>query len=783
MRLKLPCRRCLPLIWAVLSSICSCCLVEPQPATAASPNFAQQVRPILAEKCFHCHGPDAQTRQADLRLDVAESARLVLTATGDDTSELLDRITTHDVELRMPPAEAIKQLTEQEIQILTQWIDSGAAYSEHWSFVKPVRGQPPSACHDSWCTNPIDAFVLESMRQQGMHPSPMAAPETLARRVSLDLIGLPPTPQQLSQFRQNATRHGFDSAYSQWIDHLMSTPQYGEHMALPWLEAARYADTDGYQNDRYRYQHAWRDWVIRSLNENMPYDQFVIEQLAGDLLPNATLWQQVATGFCRNHRINSEDGSIPEEWLTENVVDRVDTLGTVFLGLTIGCARCHDHKYDPISQTEYYQLFAYFNNVAEHGVGPNNGNSPPFVELPSSWPLLSAQEDHALVPEPVKLRRSREADNGNGLKRPQAGEPSTVMVMHELPEPRETYLLMRGQYNMPDKSQRLWPALPAALSGTSAESLPPKSRLELAQWLVGPDNPLTARVAVNRVWQQFFGRGIVESSDNFGAQGTLPTHPQLLDWLAVEFVESGWDLRHIQKLILQSATYRQASTMSPELLESDPHNHYLARGPRRRVPAFVLRDQALAVSGLLVQRVGGPSVKPYMPADIWSSISNNKYEQDSGESLFRRSLYTYWRRTIPPPTMMNFNAAAREVCTVRTEATNTPLQALTLMNNVSFIEAAKKLAERELHHGSTEQQIQGCFERCTSRVPTAMELQILTTAHKHFLQTYRSQPEAATELLAQGEAPYDTRLPQAELAALTMTASLILNLDEVISNE
>ncbi len=755
---------------------------------AAGPDFAQQVRPILSEKCFQCHGPDAQTRQADLRLDVADSASSVLKATRGDKSELLLRITTHDSELRMPPAEAVKQLTQDEIRILTQWVESGAAYSAHWSFVVPQRGEQPETWNDGWCANPIDAFVLHKLHQLGMRPSPVAAHETLARRVSLDLIGLPPTPQQLAKFSEDITQHGFEWAYAQWIDRLLSDPRYGEHMALPWLEASRYADTDGYQNDRYRYQHAWRDWVIRALNDNMPYDQFAIEQLAGDLLPQATLWQQVATGFCRNHRINSEDGSIPDEWLTENVVDRVDTFGTVFLGLTVGCARCHDHKYDPISQTEYYQLFAYFNNVAEHGVGPNNGNSPPFVELPQSWPLLSAEEDHAILPEPVKLRRSREADNGNGLKRPQAGEPTTVMVMHELSEPRETYVLSRGQYNMPDKSKPLQPGLPVALNNTHSDNAgsgnaSPKNRLELARWLVSSENPLTARVAVNRLWQQFFGMGIVESSDNLGSQGTLPTHPQLLDWLAVELIESGWDMRHMQRLILQSATYRQASTMSEDRVERDPKNQYLARGPRLRVPAFVLRDQALAVSGLLVDRTGGPSVKPYMPADIWSSISNNKYEQDSGENLFRRSLYTYWRRTIPPPTMMNFNAAAREVCTVRTEATNTPLQALTLMNNIVFIESAKKLAEREFSHGSTEQQIQACFLRCTSRAPTDTELQLLQSAHASFLQLYRAQPDVASELLNQGEAPYDASLPTAELAALTMTASLILNLDEVITKE
>jgi hypothetical protein len=779
------------ILFAILVCMCTG-EVRLRAQPAEPPDFAQQVRPILSEHCFHCHGPDAATREADLRLDQAESASRVLTSPAGETSQLWQRITTTDPDHRMPPADSAKQLDARELEILTSWLSTGGDYEVHWAFAPPARPRLPSTVQDPWCNNPIDSFVLEGLQPLDWQPAQPAPPETLLRRASYDLSGFPPTPTERSEFLRQVEVDGLEVAYQALIDRLLSNPRYAEHMTLPWLEASRYADTDGYQNDRYRYQHAWRDWVIRAYSHNMPYDEFVVEQIAGDMLPQASLWQQVATGFGRNHRINSEDGSIPDEWLTENIADRVDTLGTVFLGLTVGCARCHDHKYDPISQRDYYQLYAHFNNIAEHGVGPNNGNSPPFVDLPASWPLLSSDEDRARVPEPVKLRQARE-DSGNGLSRPQAGAPTTVMVMHELSQPRPTYVLLRGQYNTPDTTQPVEPGVPQALAPAATQSAPPRNRLELARWLVHPQHPLTARVAINRMWQQFFGTGIVESSENFGSQGTPPSHPELLDWLAVEFIASGWDVRHIQRLILLSSTYRQSSQVTPDRLQQDPENRRLARGPRLRLPAFTLRDQALALSGLLVEKTGGVSVKPYMPADIWSSISNNKYEQDSGESLFRRSLYTYWRRTIPPPTMMNFNAAAREVCTVRTETTNTPLQALTLMNNVTFVEAAKKLAERVLSETASTttihspsllaQRINDCCVACLSRLPSATEAEILLKAYSAFEEQFQADPTAAKELLTTGEAPFDTQLAPVPLAALTMTVSLIMNLDEAISKE
>ncbi|MFQ5732759.1 MAG: PSD1 and planctomycete cytochrome C domain-containing protein [Planctomycetaceae bacterium] len=739
--------------------------------------YNRDVRPILAAKCFTCHGQDKRARKAELRLDVRKSALAVIKPGEPESSELIARISHADADSVMPPPATGNRITKAEAAVLRRWIRRGARYEKHWAFLPPERPAIPSTRSRKRMENPIDAFVRTRLERVGLRPSPPADRATLIRRVTLDLTGLPATPTETAAFLADPS----PNAYGKVVDRLLASPRYGEHAAAFWLDAARYADTDGYQNDRYRYMSPWRDWVVTAFNENKPYDAFVIEQLAGDMLPNATLKQQIATGFCRNHRINSEDGSIPAEWHVENVVDRVDTLGTVFLGLTVGCARCHEHKFDPISQQDYYRLFAYFNNVPEWGVGPNNGNSPPFVTVPKSWPNLSPAEDRAIAPEPVKLRRARKTA-GNGLKRPQAGGPTTTMVMHEMAEPRPTYLLRRGQYNMPDKHQRLHPGVPASLNPFGGA---PKDRLELARWLVHPRHPLTARVAVNRYWQQLFGVGLVKTSENLGTQGELPSHPQLLDWLAVEFLRSGWDVKAIRRLIVTSATYCQSSRASGRRHPADPENRLLSRGPRYRLPAFVLRDQALAISGLLVERIGGPSAKPYMPPRIWRAISNNRYVQDHGPNLYRRSVYTYWRRTIPPPTMSNFNSAGREVCAVRTERTNTPLQALTLLNNVTFVEASRFLAERMLRDGgrSASERLTHGFQLATGRAPAERELSLLLRAYASFRKTYESDRTAARQLLAVGEGRRDRSLDLAEHAAMTMAASLILNLDETITKE
>ena len=574
-------------------------------------------------------------------------------------------------------------------------------------------------------------------------------------------------------------------AYEKLVDRLLDSPRYGEHMAVAWLDAARYADTDGYQNDRYRYMHVWRDWVVLALNDNKPYDEFLVEQLAGDMLPDATLKQQIATGFCRNHRINSEDGSIPQEWHVENVVDRVDTLGTAILGLTIGCARCHDHKYDPLSAREYYQLFAYFNNVPEWGVGPNNGNSPPFVKVPESWPALSPEEDVAQVPEPLKLGRARK-EAGNGLQRPQAGDKSTVMVMQEMEKPRPTYLLERGQFNTPDESEVLTPDVPRVLqrfAGASPAEAP-RDRLGLAKWLVNPKHPLTSRVAVNRMWQQFFGAGLVRTAENFGLQGELPSHPELLDWLAVQFVESGWDVKATQKLILMSGTYRQSSRTN-SATRRDRSREPLAR-PR---PAFAAASVRAPRCNAIQQRaIGREDRRRSGDAVHAAGALEFDFEQQLQAGQRRAALSPQHLHLLATydsaADMVNFNAAEREVCVVRKQQTNTPLQALTLMNNITFAEASRFLAERMMQHSADDRSaIDFGFRQLVSRRPTADEFALLEAANRTFLETFGSDKTAALELLSVGEKPRDKTLDPVRHAALTMTASLMMNLDEAITKE
>jgi hypothetical protein len=593
----------------------------------------------------------------------------------------------------------------------------------------------------------------------------------LLRRVTFDLTGLPPRIEELDAFLKDDS----PKAYEKAVDRLLASPRYGEHMALDWMEASRYADTDGYQNDRLRYMWVWRDWLIKAINDNMPFDRFVTEQMAGDLLPERNFFTQVATGFNRNHRINSEGGSIPDEWIVEYVADRVETMGTMFLGLTLTCSRCHDHKYDPIAQKDFYRLFAFFNGIDEAGLGPNNGNSPPFIKVPKSWPNLSKEEAKFVVPAPVKIKVVQ-----TSVPRPQPGAPDTVMVLHELAKPRPTYLLNRGLYDQPDKSERLHPATPPVLGAWNTKW--PRNRLGLAQWLINPAHPLTARVTVNRMWQHYFGNGLVKTSENFGVQGELPSHPELLDWLATEFIRRKWDSKAINRLIVTSATYRQASIASPELLQRDPENRLLARGPRKRLTPYAIRDAALSVSGLMVGTLGGPSVKPYMPPGLWGSISNARYKQDKGDKLYRRSMYTYWRRTIPPPTMMTFNAAAREICIVRTDQTTTPLQALTMMNNKAFVEAARFLGEKMMKQETQapHQRVAWAFRLVTSREPSQDELELLMEDLSFFLKDFEQSPASANKLLKVGEKPADAALPATELAAYALVANTILNLDEAI---
>lgn len=735
-------------------------------------DFTKDIRPILSDACYHCHGPDANAREADLRLDDREAA---LDSGILKSGAMLERLRSDDPFERMPPPDSKRRLRPRDRKKLEQWLEAGADWPQddrHWAFIPPQPPALPEVSQKDWPKNGIDHFVLARLEQEGLQVSPEADKATLLRRVSFDLTGLPPTLEELDTLLTDSS----DNAYERAVDRLLNSPRYGEHLALDWLEASRYADTDGYQNDRLRYMWVWRDWLIQSLNDNMPFDQFIIQQMAGDLLDDRNFYSQVATGFNRNHRINSEGGSIPDEWIVEYVADRVETSGTIFLGLTMNCSKCHDHKYDPITQKDFYRLFAFFNSIDEAGLGPNNGNSPPFIKVPKSWPHLSDSERAYVVPESPKVKVTQ-----TSVPRPQPGAPDTVMVLHELEEPRPTYRLERGQYDQPDTSEQLKPATPEVLGGWNQHW--PDNRLGLAYWLTSPDNPLTARVTINRFWQHYFGIGIVKTSENFGVQGEYPSHPKLLDWLATEFINSGWDVKAMHRLIVTSATYRQSSFSSPELLERDPENRLLAHGPRKRLTPNALRDSVLFTSGLLKEKVGGPSVKPYMPPGIWSSISNDKYKQDKGDALYRRSLYTYWRRTVPPPTMMTFNAAARETCIVRSDYTTTPLQALTLMNNITFVEAARHLAERIItQDGLTPaERIANAFRMVTSRKPEPDELAVLVGDLEQYRKDFSEKPADAKTLLTIGEKPNDPQLDPVELAAYTLITNTILNLDEAIS--
>ena len=1011
-------------------------LLVAAPLPAADPvDFGRQVRPILSQYCFQCHGPDAKARQAELRLDVPTgpftdtAAKIVVRGQPAD-SELFKRIMTTDQAERMPPLKTKMNLSAEQKEILKQWIRQGADYEQHWSFVAPTRPSLPAIKASSWPRNAIDSFVLSRLEKEGWQPQQPADRVTLIRRLTFDLTGLPPTLREIDDFVEDTS----PNAYEKLVDRLLSSTRYGEHMAWNWLAAARYGDTNGYQGDRTRTMHFWRDWVGRSFNDNQPFDQFTVEQLAGDLLPNPSEDQLIATGFNRNHPLNGEGGRIAEENRVEYVFDRTETTGTVWMGLTIGCARCHDHKYDPISQREYFQLYNYFNSVAETGTVNKGGNASPVHkvlslaqrrELQSSqqeiqrqlevlnrpvgqleeqrnrwieqirqkisdrqregWVTLepvsakstggatvgiekdnsilvigkfpkrddyvvvgksplarltafrlealthdvlsyngpgrkanfvlthfqvavqhgdqepvplkfskavadfnqgglevsgaidaskekgwgvwegelntaqdrqavfllespavvtsksrlvitlkhqSKHDDHVLghfrlsvtdVAEPTlqtmvlppanvlkileaepaswnqqqrgqvaryhrdKTTESRKANRLRWIKETQIErlleKGSETMVMKDLGKPRETYMLTIGRYDAPRKNEGLiHSGVPASLPPLAEDAA--DNRLALAQWLVDPNHPLTARVAVNRVWQQVFGQGLVETAEDFGSQGKPPSHPLLLDWLAYEFRESGWNVKQLVRLMVTSAAYRQSSRVSSEQVDQDPRNTLLGRGVRYRLPAHVIRDQALFLSGLLVERIGGPSVKPYQPPGLWADFSFGKikYTQDKGERLYRRSLYTFWRRSLGPPNM--FDEADRKLCSVRTRQTNTPLQALTLLNDVTFVEASRVFAERLLAEDLTDtKRLERAFRMATGRVVTDQETRILLDSLEAARQHFQATPGEAKKLLTVGEKPANAALPAEEIAALASVLNILLNTDEVISKE
>lgn len=774
-------------------------------------DFQKQVRPILSDNCYQCHGPDEKSRVSELRLDQRDGALADLGGTfaivpgKPDESELYRRIATSDPDLHMPPANSARHLSDEQISILRRWIETGAEWKDHWAFVPPVLPPVPEVAANALSRHPIDSFVRARWIQEGLSPSAEAAPETLVRRATLDLTGLPPTIHDVDAYLADSTPDRFDRL----VDRLLASPRYGEHKAAAWLDAARYSDTNGYQNDGTRTMWPWRDWLIGALNANMPFDQFTIEQTAGDLLANPTDSQVMATGFHRNHMLNGEGGRIPEESRVEYVFDRVETLGTVWLGLTIGCARCHDHKYDPIAQKDYYRLYAYFNSIDEGGGVDRGGNANPVIPAPTpeqqearerllaeirrleekiaAW--TPANTDPSLagtlrglgdaVSHRLPLERELRAARRT-LAKLEASFPET-MVLRDRSEPRPTHLLVRGAYDKPETSETLDPGLPSILP--QPDDLP-KSRLGLAQWLVYPGNPLTSRVAVNRIWQGYFGAGLVRTPEDFGSQGEPPTHPDLLDWLAVEFRNTGWDVKRLDRQIVTSATYRQSSAMRADLLDRDPENRLLARGPRYRLTSLALRDQALAIAGLLGDAMGGPGVHPYQPEDVWTDFSLGKlqYKRDQGASLYRRSLYVFWRRSVGPT--MFFDTANRQVCSVRTRLTNTPLHALTLWNDPTYVEAARVLAERVLDAGEAPQErLRWAFRSATAREPTPQELEVLRGSLQRSLSRFGSKSESANALLKVGDQPASAACDPIELAAYTAVMNVILNLDEVQTKE
>ncbi|MEY4185845.1 MAG: hypothetical protein RIT02_879 [Planctomycetota bacterium] len=800
------------------------------PAGADQPiSFNRDIRPILANHCLSCHGPDSAARRAGLRLDQRESAvgaaqsgHAAILPGNAEGSELVVRIHSTDAAVVMPPPETGKALTDQQKQLLARWIRDGAQYQPHWSLVPPQAVQVPTLVDDQWSRTEIDRFILARLKSEGLQPSAPLAAHRLLRRLSLDLIGLPPTPAEADAFAQELQQAEVMGAAAQdevvrrWIDHLFRSPHYGERMAVDWLDAARYADTNGYQVDRDRELWAWRDWVIAAFNSNQRFDEFTIEQLAGDLLPSPTLSQRVATGFHRNHMLNEEGGVIPEEFLAEYCADRVETTAAVWLGQTFNCARCHDHKFDAITQKDYYSLYAFFHNVNEKGIGnygaPIRRNAPPFLSLPTDEQRakqMQLQEQQVKLAEQLAAIDARlKSEQSQSEQDRQAGEAervqvmaeqaavtkalaeleqqtATTLVMEELEKARETRILLRGEYSKP--GDVVTAETPASLPPMSSEF--PKNRLGLAKWLVDRGHPLTSRVIVNRLWQQLFGVGLVRTSEDFGVQGEVPSHPELLDWLAVEFVRSGWDVQHMLRLMASSAVYRQSSVVTDLLRQRDPENRLLARGARFRLQSEFLRDQALCVSGLLVRKVGGPSVKPYHPPGLYEQVTagsgTNVYVEGQGADLYRRSMYTFWKRSVPHPAMLLFDAPFREACVLRRSRTNTPLQALNLLNDPTWVEAARFLAGRMLTEAGPDpgSQLRHGFRLVLIREPEQRELGVLRAGYERVLVEFRASPAEAQQLLQVGATRSVQSLSQAELAAMTVTAGVILNMHETVTRE
>ncbi len=732
-------------------------------------DFTFHVKPILSDRCFKCHGPDEAKIEGDLQLHTKEKAFAALGQHKDrfaikpgdiSQSEIINRIYSEDPNDVMPPPESNLNLDEFEKEILKRWVEQGAEWKEHWAFIPPKNSKIPEVQNEEWASNDIDRFILHKLHQQGLSPSNPLTSEKLLRKLSFDLRGLPPSLEDIKAFKADNSY----SNYLAYIDKYLDSYAFAERMTNEWLDLSRYADTHGYQDDLERIMWPWRDWVIHAFKKNMPYDEFVTWQLAGDLLPNPTKEQIIATAFNRNHKITQEGGVIPEEYRVEYVSDRTNTFATAFLGLTFECAKCHDHKYDPISQKEYFQLFSYFNSIDEVGLIEEYGAIPdPYIiitnqDIKSELPFINNRDTMDSIP---------------------------LMVMKELKQPRQAHILNRGLYDQP--TSKVFSKSPAFGTEYDEDTDKNQTRLELADWLFRKDNPLTARVTVNRLWQQFFGRGIVATSFDFGNQGALPSHPELLDHLALKLQDEEWDLRNLIKYMVSSSTYIQDHKIESIHEEIDPENVLLARSTRNRLSAEMIRDHALSISGLLIDEIGGPSVKPYQPDGLWSEVtgggggSTAKYIQDEGADNYRRSLYTFWKRTVPPPNMMLFDTPTRDFCMVKRENTSTPLQALVLLNDPQFLEIAQSLAFKAINENSDPREaIQQMFTLATSRSAEEKELSALLDLYKEQKQFFDSNKIETEKILKLKKFNLSSETIKAELAAQTFVANAILNLDETI---
>ena len=852
---------CVP-VWLAAGMVAACSAALASAPAEQPLDFNRDIRPILSENCFYCHGQDGNKREADLRLDDREAAiHAGAIVPGDPgASVVLERIHSTDPDVIMPPPNSNRRLSEDQKKLLDRWIKEGAVYTPHWAFVPPVRPQPSEPKHAAWVLNDIDRFVLAKLEQVGLKPSPEADRATLIRRLHADLVGLPPTPEEVDAFVADTD----PQAYEKLVDRLLASPHYGERMALSWLDAARYADSNGFQQDGDTWQWIWRDWVVKALNADMPFDRFSTEQLAGDLLPpaatdQATLDQKIASGFNRNHLLNGEGGAIAEEQRFNNLFDRVDTTSTTWLGLTMACAQCHDHKYDPMTQADYYALLDAFNRVPESGT-PTRFSArirvaPPVIELPTeenrarlaeleaamktlegdAKPVLDAAYaawkaglfadgepadgndlSRGLTPLLRKPEKDRSDDEKKSIENQLRGHFDSKVkasVVKDLPQVvkydaakkafddykgdqlprvmvmsddklRETKILDRGDYLSP-KGEKLTFAPPAFLPPLPAGG--PANRLGLAQWLFLPEHPLTARVQVNRMWQHFFGMGIVKTTEDMGVQSEYPAHMQLLDWLAVEFRDRGWSQKQMHRLLVTSATYRQASKVTADHLAKDPENRLFARASRFRMPSMVLRDVALSASGLLDRRLGGQPVYPYQPDEIWEALAITKerdftYPASHGSDLYRRSLYTFWRRTVNPANM--FDMANRQTCSVRASRTCTPLHALTTLNDPTWVEASRVLAQKAMQTApDTDGRLAFAFRRVLGRRPTDYDLTTLRRMHARQLAAFRADAEAAKQLVGVGESSRDESLDLAEHAALSSVCLGMFNLDETLTRE